>query len=86
MLVLRSNPQVNASLEAGLGAALTQKPSSSLGKQELQINKCREPAQILLLDDGVDGTVQVDAQAAEEEEPGVQVGRVHEGVHHHQRA
>lgn len=38
------------------------------------------------VDDGVDGAVQVDAQAAEEEEPGVQVGRVHEGVHHHQRA
>lgn len=39
-----------------------------------------------VVDDGVDGAVQVDAEAAEEEEPGVQVGRVHEGVHHHQRA
>lgn len=39
-----------------------------------------------VVDDGVDGTVQVDAEAAEEEEPGVEVRRVHKGVHHHQRA
>lgn len=39
-----------------------------------------------VVDDGVDGAVQVDAQAAEEEEPGVQVRRVHKGVHHHQGA
>ena len=38
------------------------------------------------VDDGVDGTVQVDAHPAEEEEPNVEVRGVHEGVHHHQCA
>lgn len=36
-----------------------------------------------VVNDGVDGAVQVDAQTAEEEEPGVQVGIVQEGVDHH---
>lgn len=38
------------------------------------------------VDDGVDGTVQVDAHPAEEEEPDVEVRGVHKGVHHHQCA
>lgn len=37
-----------------------------------------------VVDDGVDGAVGVDAHAAEEQEPGVVVRRVEEGVHHHQ--
>lgn len=36
-----------------------------------------------VIDDRVDGAVQVDAEAAEEQEPGVQVGLVQEGVDHH---
>lgn len=36
--------------------------------------------------DGVDGTVGVDAHAAEEQKPSVEVWRIHEWVHHHQSA
>lgn len=39
-----------------------------------------------VVDDGVDGAVQVDARPAEEQEPDVQVRWVHEGVYHHQCA
>lgn len=39
-----------------------------------------------VVDDGVDGAVGVDAHPAEEEEPGVVVRRVDEGVDHHQRS
>lgn len=37
-----------------------------------------------VVDDRVDGAVQVDAEAAEEQEPSVQVGLLQEGVDHHQ--
>lgn len=37
-----------------------------------------------VVNDGVDGAVGVDAQAAEEQEPGVVVRWVDEGVDHHQ--
>lgn len=37
-----------------------------------------------VVDDGVDGTVGVDAHTTEEQEPGAVVGRVDEGVDHHQ--
>lgn len=36
-----------------------------------------------VVNDRIDGAVQVDAQTAEEEEPGVQVGLVQEGVDYH---
>lgn len=39
-----------------------------------------------VVDDRVDGAVQVDAEATEEQEPGVQVGVRQEGVDHHQGA
>lgn len=38
------------------------------------------------VDNGVDGTVQIDAKAAEEKEAEVEVGRAQEGIHHHQGA
>lgn len=37
-----------------------------------------------VVDDGVDGTVDVDAHATEEQVPGVVVRWIHEGVGHHQ--
>lgn len=37
-----------------------------------------------IINDGVDGTVQVDAEPAEEDKPDVQVWRIHERVDHHQ--
>lgn len=37
-----------------------------------------------IVDDGVDGAVHVDAETAEEKEPGVQVGLLEEGVDHHE--
>lgn len=37
-----------------------------------------------VVNDGVDGAVGVDAHSTEEQEPGVVVRRVDEGVNHHQ--
>lgn len=39
-----------------------------------------------VINDGVDGTVNVDAHPTEKQEPVVVVGRFDEGVHHHQRS
>ncbi len=36
-----------------------------------------------VVDDGVDGAVGVNAHAAEEQEPGVEIRRIHERIHNH---
>lgn len=39
-----------------------------------------------IVDDGVDGAVCVNTHPAEEQEPGIEIRRVHKGVDHHQSA